>query len=74
MFTATKTNDADLDISERDNVLNDVGTKWRRFSRKELSALETIDDLVNEIVAKYGIEKADAQHEVDRLMSDRKLA
>ncbi len=74
MFTATKTNDADLDISERDNVLNDVGTKWRRFSRKELSALETIDDLVNEIVAKYGIEKADAQHEVDRLMGDRKLA
>jgi hypothetical protein len=59
--------------TERDAVLNDVGAKWRRFSRKELSALTCNDDLVDGIVAKYGIDKEAAQRDVDAMMDGRNL-
>jgi hypothetical protein len=54
-------------------VLKDIGTKWDKFSEQDLSALKGKDDLVTQVVAKYGIEKAQAQSEVDTVLKGRQL-
>ena len=52
-------------------VLKEIGTKWNKFSEKELSALTGTDDLVTQIVAKYGLGKPQAQHDVEALLKGR---
>ena len=32
-------------------MLNEIGTKWSKFSKQELSALKTNDELVSQVVA-----------------------
>jgi hypothetical protein len=59
--------------TERDGILNEISTKWSRLSRQELSALETAEDLVDQLVAKYGIEKTAAEREVSTLLRGRYL-
>lgn len=59
--------------SERNEVLNAIGSKWDKFSKQELADLKTNDDLVGQLVAKYGLEKAAAQRDVDTLMNGRSL-
>jgi len=39
-------------------VLREIGAKWGKFSEQDLSALKGNDDLVTQVVAKYGVEKA----------------
>lgn len=59
--------------SDRNDVLNAVGAKWSKFSKQELSALTTNDELVAQLVAKYDIDKIAAQRDVDTLMAGRNL-
>jgi hypothetical protein len=59
--------------SDRNDVLNAIGAKWSKFSKQELSALTTNDELVDQLVAKYDIEKIAAQRDVDALMNGRNL-
>jgi len=54
-------------------VLKEVGAKWSKFSEQDLSALKGKDDLVTQVVAKYSIEKAQAQRDVDALLKDRHI-
>jgi hypothetical protein len=54
-------------------VLKEIGSKWRKFSEQDLSALKGNDDLVNQVVAKYGLEKAQAQRDVDSLLKGRHI-
>jgi division protein CdvB (Snf7/Vps24/ESCRT-III family) len=54
-------------------VLKEIGTKWSKFSEQELSALKDRDDLVTQVVAKYGLEKSQAQRDVDSLMKGRQI-
>lgn len=61
------------DDTDRQDALNQIGAKWRRFSKQELSALTSNDDLIDRIVAKYGLEKDAAQSEVNALMDGRSL-
>ncbi len=49
-------------------VLKEIGAKWSKFSEPELSSLKDRDDLVSQVVAKYGLEKSQAQRDVDALM------
>jgi hypothetical protein len=49
-------------------VLKEIGAKWSKFSEPELSSLKDKDDLVSQVVAKYGLEKSQAQRDVDALM------
>jgi hypothetical protein len=49
-------------------VLKVIGAKWSKFSEQELSSLKDKDDLVSQVVAKYGLEKSQAQRDVDALM------
>jgi hypothetical protein len=54
-------------------VLKEIGAKWGKFSEQDLSALKGNDDLVNQVVAKYALEKAQAQRDVDVLLKGRRI-
>lgn len=54
-------------------VLKEIGAKWDKFSEHDLSVLTGKDDLVTQVVAKYGVEKADAQRDVDALLKGRQI-
>jgi hypothetical protein len=54
-------------------VLKDIGAKWDKFSEQDLSAITGKDDLVAQVVAKYGLEKAKAQRDVDTVLNGRPL-
>jgi hypothetical protein len=54
-------------------VLKDIGAKWDKFSAQDLSALKSNDDLVMQVVAKYGLEKAQAQRDVDAVLKGRQI-
>jgi hypothetical protein len=57
----------------RQLVLNEIRSKWGKFSEQDLSALKSKDDVVSQLVAKYGLEPAQAQRDVDALMKDRQI-
>ena len=54
-------------------LLKDIGAKWGKFSEQELGALKNKDDLVTQVVAKYSIDKAQAQRDVDTVMKGRQI-
>jgi hypothetical protein len=54
-------------------LLKDIGAKWNKFSEQELGALKNKDELVTQVVAKYSIDKAQAQRDVDAVMKGRQI-
>lgn len=70
----TTSHDARPQDSKRNEVLNDIGSKWSKFSKQELAELKTSDELIDQVVAKYGIEKGAAKRDVDTLMNGRSFA
>jgi hypothetical protein len=54
-------------------LLKDIGAKWSKFSEQELGALKNKDDLVTQVVAKYSMDKAQAQRDVDTVMKGRQI-
>ncbi len=57
----------------KQTVLKEIGAKWSKFSEHDLSSLKNKDDLVTQVVAKYGLEKSVAQRDVDVLMKGRRI-
>ena len=57
----------------KQTLLKDIGAKWSKFSQEELGALKNKDDLVTQVVAKYSIEKVQAQKDVDAVMNGRQI-
>ncbi len=57
----------------RQIVLNEIRSKWDKFSQQDLWVLKNKDDVVTQLVAKYGIDKDQAQRDVDALMKDRQI-
>jgi division protein CdvB (Snf7/Vps24/ESCRT-III family) len=54
-------------------VLKDIRAKWGKFSEQELGALKNNDDLVTQVVAKYSIDKMQAQRDVDAVLHGRQI-
>ena len=54
-------------------LLKDIGAKWGKFSEQELGALKNKDDLVTQVIAKYSIDKVQAQKDVDAVMKGRQI-
>jgi hypothetical protein len=54
-------------------LMKEIGAKWSKFSAQDLSALKSTDDLVGQVVTKYGLEKVQAQRDVDALMRGRRI-
>jgi hypothetical protein len=63
----------DMTAETKQIVLKEIGAKWGKFSEQDLSALKGNDDLINQVVAKYGLEKAQAQRDVDALLKGRHI-
>jgi len=57
----------------RQILLKDISAKWGKFSEQELGALKNRDDLINQVVAKYSLDKAQAQKDVDAVMKGRQI-
>jgi hypothetical protein len=57
----------------RQIVLKEVSAKWSKFSEQDLSALKSKDDLVSQVVAKYSLDKGQAQRDVDALLKGRQI-
>ena len=68
--SATKVGTTD---ETRQIVLKEIGVKWNKFSEQDLSAFKNKDDVVTQVVAKYGLEKAQAQRDVDTLIKGRQI-
>lgn len=60
-------------IENKQVVLMEIRAKWGKFSEQDMSALRGSDDLVTQIVAKYGLDKAQAQRDVDALLKGRQI-
>ncbi len=54
-------------------IRREVGARWGKFSEQDLSALKDRDDLVQEIVSRYGIETSEAQRDVDLVLKGRPI-
>ena len=68
--TSAKTN---LPDQNRLAVMRDIIAKWSHFSEQEVSALKGKADLVSQVVAKYGLDKAQAQRDVDAVLKGRQI-
>ena len=44
-----------------------------KFTEQDLSALKSKDDLVTKVIAKYGLDKTQAQRDVDALLKGRHI-
>lgn len=73
MSNAPSNHDTSPQDIERNEVLIAIGNKWSEFSKEELSALKSTDDLVSQVVRKYGVEEIVAQRDVETLMAGRNL-
>jgi hypothetical protein len=51
----------------------EIATKWGKFSTQEIADLKDKDDLVAQVQTKYGIDKAQAQRDVDVFAKGRAL-
>jgi division protein CdvB (Snf7/Vps24/ESCRT-III family) len=60
-------------VESKQILLKDIGAKWSKFSQQELGALKSKDDLINQIVTKYSLEKAQVQRDVDAVMKGRQI-
>ena len=68
--TSAKSNNPD---QNKTAVMKDIRAKWSHFSEQEVSALKGKADLVTQVAAKYGLEQARAQREVDALLKGRQI-
>jgi hypothetical protein len=57
----------------REIVLKEISAKWGKFSEQDLSTLKNKDDVVAQIVTKYGYDKQQVQRDVDSLMKGRRI-
>ena len=55
-------------------IRKDVRAKWDKILDQELMAIESRDDLVSQVVAKYGLEKPQVQRDVDALLKGREFS
>lgn len=72
MTQATPSKPEMSDVNKK-AVLKDIHVKWDKFSEHDLAALKGRDDLVTQVIAKYGQEKSLVQREVDTLLKGRTI-
>ena len=73
MSNAPINHDTSLQDIERNDVLNAIGDKWSKFSKQELSMLKTNDELIDQVVTKYEVDRSTAESDVEKLMAGRNL-
>ena len=51
----------------------EIEQRWGKFTAEEIAALQDKDDLVEQVQAKYAVDKAQAQRDVDAFAKGRQL-
>jgi hypothetical protein len=60
------------DVAEEKILLRvDIGGKWGKFSAREILDLKDNEDLVTQLVAKYGLEKDAATRDAEAVVRGR---
>ena len=76
-MTSAKTKSApaktEADPEVRQAVLKEIASRWNKFSEQDLADFKNKDDVVVQVVAKYGLNKVLAQRDVDALLKGRSL-
>lgn len=52
-------------------IVKEIQEKWGKFSEQDLVALKGKDDLVSQVKSRYNLDQAQAQKDVDALLSGR---
>ena len=52
---------------------SDIAQQWPKFDATEIADLKNEDDLVAQVQSKYGLDKAQAQKDVDAFAKGRQL-
>jgi hypothetical protein len=68
--TSAKTNTPD---QTKIMVMKDIRAKWSHFSEQDVSALKGKADLVSQVAAKYGLDQAQAQKDVEAVLKGRQI-
>ena len=71
--TVTASVSPETPAETRQIVLKEIGAKWGKFSEQDLSALKNNDDVVTQVVAKYSLERGQAQRDVDAVLKGRQI-
>ena len=61
----------DQSVERKLTLLSDIRRKWDKFSKQELSDLKNSNDLVTQLVAKYGLEKDAATRDAAGIVKGR---
>jgi hypothetical protein len=51
----------------------EIAQKWAKFNATEIAGLKDKDDLITQVQSKYGLDKAQAQSDVDAFANGRTL-
>ena len=70
---ASKPQQQEQGADTKQALLKDIRVKWDKFTDQDLSGLKNNDDLVSHVMAKYGLDKAQAQRDVDQLRAGRSI-
>jgi hypothetical protein len=57
----------------RKTLLQEIHVKWGKFSEQEVEQLESNDDLVTQLVARYGLTRDVAQRDADAMRNGRDI-
>lgn len=52
---------------------SDIAKQWGKFTAAEIAGLKDRDDLIAQVQSKYGLDKAQAQKDVDAFANGRQL-
>lgn len=52
---------------------SDIVKQWGKFTATEIAGLKDRDDLIAQVQSKYGLDKAQAQKDVDAFANGRQL-
>ena len=61
------------EVRDRKLLLQEIRVKWGKFSDQELDALKSNDDLVAQLIAKYGLTRDAAQRDADAMRNGRDI-
>jgi len=68
-----KTQEHTQTVEGRKALMKDIHVKWNKFSEQEVDALKSNEDLVDQLVTKYGLAKDAAQRDADTLRAGRNI-
>lgn len=67
-------------VAQQDEAANarkllqkDIHVKWGKFSEQEIGEIKSNDDLVTQLVARYGLAKDAAQRDAEAVLKGRSL-